>query len=353
MKQITLIRPDDWHCHLRDGEFLSRTVPDTATQFARAIVMPNLSPPVTTVAQAREYQQRILAHTPAGAAFTPLMTLYLTEELTADTLREAKTSGVITGCKLYPYGATTHSTKGITHLAHIYPLLECLQEIDMPLLIHGESIEPGVDIFDREEQFIDRELTPLLRRFPALRIVLEHISTRTAVDFVRANHPALLAATITAHHLWYNRDILLSGGIRPHYYCMPILKRRSDQEALLEAATSGDSQFFLGTDSAPHLRSRKESACGCAGIYTAFSAIELYAQLFESVNALAQLENFASVYGPQFYRLPVNQSHITLEKSPWRIPEELSFGDGALVPLLAGEMLDWKITTTGVSACPR
>jgi dihydroorotase len=341
MEQITLIRPDDWHCHLRDGEFLGRTVTDTACRFARAIVMPNLNPPVTTIDQARQYQQRILAQVPTGCTFQPLMTLYLTEQLTVETLRAAK-SGGITACKLYPAGATTHSAAGVSSLAKIYPLLECLQEIDLPLLIHGESIEPGVDIFDREQRFIHQELTPLLKNFPALRMVLEHISTQAAVDFVRES-PAQLAATITAHHLWYNRNALFTGGIRPHYYCMPILKRRSDQEALLSAAISGNPKFFLGTDSAPHAQSLKESACGCAGIYSAYSAIELYAHIFAQHQALDRLEKFASVYGALFYRLPLNQSKITLQKLPWQIPQQLSFGNTTVVPMLAGETLDWQI----------
>ncbi len=342
MEQITFIRPDDWHCHFRDGEFLARTVPDTACRFARAIVMPNLNPPVTTIDQARRYQQRILAHVPADCTFQPLMTLYLTEQITVETLRAAK-SGGITACKLYPAGATTHSAAGVSSLTKIYPLLECLEEMDLPLLIHGESIEPGVDIFDRELRFIHQELTPLLKHFPALRIVLEHISTQAAVDFVRES-PAQLAATITAHHLWYNRNALFTGGIRPHYYCMPILKRRSDQEALLNAAISGNPKFFLGTDSAPHAQSLKESACGCAGIYSAYSAIELYAHLFEQHQALDRLEKFASVYGTLFYRLPLNQSQITLQKSPWQIPQRLSFGDTTVVPMLAGETLAWRMS---------
>ncbi len=342
MEQITLIQPDDWHCHLRDGEFLARTVADTAARFQRAIVMPNLSPPITAIQQAQEYRQRILSHLPANSEFTPLMTLYLTEQLSATTLREAKESGVITACKLYPAGATTHSAAGVTQLKKIYHLLECLQEIDLPLLIHGESIDPSVDIFDREARFIEQELVPLLQHFPALRVVLEHISTATAVDFVRES-TAPLAATITAHHLWYNRNALFTGGIRPHYYCMPILKHRTDQEALLQAALSGNSKFFLGTDSAPHAQAQKESACGCAGIYSAFSAIELYTQLFMQHQKVSQLEKFASINGPLFYRLPVNTRKITLEKSPWVIPKSLPYGKAQLIPMFAGETLDWQI----------
>lgn len=342
MKQITLIQPDDWHCHFRDGEFLTRTVPDTASRFARAIVMPNLSPPITSVSQARDYRQRILSHIPTQVEFTPLMTLYLTEQLTAQTLQEGKESGIITACKLYPAGATTHSAAGVTKLSKIYPLLECLQKIDLPLLIHGESIDPEVDIFDREQRFIEQELRPLIKHFPELRIVLEHISTQAAVDFVLESPPQI-AATITAHHLWFNRNALFSGGIRPHYYCMPILKCRTDQNALLKAAISGNAKFFLGTDSAPHAQSRKESACGCAGIYSAFSAIELYTQLFDEHGALDQLEKFASVNGALFYRLPLNPNKITLKKSPWKIPQQLSFGGANLIPMLAGEMLEWQI----------
>jgi len=345
MEQVTLIRPDDWHCHLRDGEYLARTVKDTAARFARAMVMPNLVPPITGVAEANAYRQRILSHAPKESSFTPLMTLYLREDLTVETLRAAKDSGMIMACKLYPAGATTHSAAGIKKLSSIYPLLECLQEIDLPLLIHGESIDPQVDIFDREQRFIEQELAPLLQRFPRLRVVIEHISTRVAVDFVKASS-ASLAATITAHHLWFNRNALFSGGIRPHNYCLPILKRRSDQEALIKAATSGHAQFFLGSDSAPHPQSQKESACGCAGIYTAYAAIELYAQLFAEQNALDQLEKFASLNGPAFYRLPVNSEKITLIQSPWQAPTSLTFGGATLIPFLAGEMLQWRAPLT-------
>jgi dihydroorotase len=341
MKQLTITIPDDWHCHLRDGDFLPRTVADTARRFARAIVMPNLNPPVTSAMQAQEYRQRILKHVPINCTFTPLMTLYLTEQLSTAELQAAKAGG-ITACKLYPAGATTHSAAGIANLVNIYPLLECLQEMNLPLLIHGESIDPSVDIFDREQRFIDQELAPLLAQFPELRVVLEHISTRHAVDFVSEGSERL-AATITPHHLWFHRNALFTGGIRPHYYCMPILKRRSDQESLLKAATGGSPKFFLGTDSAPHPRLRKESDCGCAGIYSAYSAIEIYAQLFEEQQALDKLENFASVNGANFYQLPVNSHKITLEKSPWSIPRELAFGDSSLVPMLAGETIHWRI----------
>lgn len=343
MEQITLTRPDDWHCHFRDGELLPRTVNDTAARFGRAIVMPNLAPPIISVAAAQEYRQRILSHLTANTEFTPLMTLYLTEQLTTTTLREAKASGIIFACKLYPAGATTHSAQGVTQLTKIYSLFECMQEIDLPLLIHGEAIDPKVDIFDREQYFIEQDLIPLLQHFPKLRVVLEHISTRTAVDFVRAGSPQL-AATITAHHLWFNRNALFAGGIRPHYFCMPILKRNTDQQALISAATSGNAKFFLGTDSAPHPQSRKESACGCAGIYSAHAAIELYAQVFAQHQALDQLEKFASLNGAQFYRLPVNQNKITLKKMPWQIPQQLSFGNTTLIPMLAGETVDWCLS---------
>lgn len=344
MEQIGLIQPDDWHCHFRDGSFLARTVQDAARQFGRAIVMPNLQPPVTDSAAAASYRQRILAHRPAETAFTPLMTLYLTEQMTAANLRDAKASGIITACKLYPAGATTHSAAGITQLTRIYPLFECMQDLDLPLLIHGESIDPQIDIFDREQCFIQQELAPLLQHFPALRVVLEHISTRAAVDFVRASSQRV-AATITAHHLWFNRNALFSGGICPHYYCMPILKRQTDQAALIQAAISGHAQFFLGTDSAPHAQTRKESACGCAGIYSAYSAIELYAQIFAEHGALDRLEQFASINGARFYQLPLNTDTITLIKLPWQIPQQLSFGDTTLIPMLAGQTLDWQIHT--------
>jgi len=346
MKQITLTRPDDWHCHLRDGDYLTRTVGDISHQFGRAIVMPNLSPPVITVSQAREYRQRILNTIPQGRSFTPLMTLYLTEQSTIEELKKAKTCAWIAGCKLYPAGATTHSAAGITDLTKIYHLLACLEEIDLPLLIHGESINPQIDIFDRETHFIEDELIPLLKHFPALRVVLEHISTQEAVDFVR-EQPSKLAATITAHHLWANRNDLFQGGVRPHYFCMPILKRRKHQEALIKAATSGNEKFFLGTDSAPHPQFRKESACGCAGIYTAHSAIELYAQLFDQHQALEKLERFASLNGPAFYGLPTNPEKITLVKSPWQIPQQLTFGDTIIIPMLAGETLEWQIYPSG------
>ncbi|MBS0351185.1 MAG: dihydroorotase [Proteobacteria bacterium] len=342
MEQISLIRPDDWHCHLRDGEYLSRTVPDISTCFGRAIIMPNLTPPITTVTQANDYRMRILSHIPHPRKFDPLMTLYLTEQLSATTLREAKTSGFIYACKLYPAGATTHSAAGIAQLTRIFHLLECLEEIDLPLLIHGESIDPEVDIFDREKRFIDDHLAPLTQRFPKLRMVLEHVSTADGVDFIKESSE-FLAATITVHHLWFNRNALLAGGIRPHHYCMPVLKTRKDQEALLAIALSGHPRFFLGTDSAPHLQHKKESACGSAGVYSGYSAIELYAQLFEEHQALNKLEKFASINGPLFYRLPLNKDKVTLIKSPWVVPQQLPFGSGQLIPMLAGEILNWQL----------
>ena len=345
MEKLSLIKPDDWHCHFRDENYLSRTVPDAARQFYRAIAMPNLIPPITTVKQAAEYHQRILEKIPDRAQFMPLMTLYLTEHLSQNELKLAKKSGLITACKLYPAGATTHSAAGITQLTKIYPLLACMQEVDLPLLIHGESINPEVDIFDREERFIEDELIPLLKNFPQLRIVLEHISTATAVQFI-LDAPPQIAATITPHHLWYNRNFIFKGGLRPHYYCLPILKRRTDQEALLKAATSGHSKFFLGTDSAPHAQAKKESACGCAGVYNAFSAIELYAQIFEQEQALNQLEKFSSINGPKFYGLPINETTITLVKSPWEIPTQLPFGNETVIPMLAGETLNWRLTSS-------
>ncbi len=342
MEQITIIQPDDWHCHLRDREYLSRTVTDVAKRFGRAIVMPNLSPAIRQLGQAEAYRQRIIAEIPAGQQFIPLMTLYITENMTVTDLKEAKASGIIYGCKLYPAGATTHSNAGIAHLSRIYPLIAAMQELDLPLLIHGESIDPAVDIFERENHFVDQELVALIKNFPNLRIVLEHISTKNAVDFVRAG-PETLAATITAHHLWYNRNALFTGGLHPHYYCMPILKTKVDQQALIEAAISGHSKFFLGTDSAPHPQSQKESACGCAGIYSAHAAIELYTQVFAEHGALDKLEKFASINGPNFYRLPINKQRITLKKISWQVPSTLPFGNTLVIPMQAGEKLNWQL----------
>ncbi|MCU7941240.1 MAG: dihydroorotase [Candidatus Thiodiazotropha sp. (ex Cardiolucina cf. quadrata)] len=340
--QITLIRPDDWHLHLRDDEAMKSVVAHTAERFARAIVMPNLKPPVTTTAMAMAYRERILSALPSNSVFTPLMTLYMTDRLTSDEVIAAKKSQIIKGIKLYPAGATTHSDDGVTDIRKLYPVLETMQREGLPLLIHAEVTDPDVDIFDREQVFIDRHLRPLTRDFPALPMVFEHITTRQAVDFVRANE-GTVGATITVQHLLYNRNAMLVGGIRPHYYCLPILKRESHQRALIEAATSGESHFFLGTDSAPHPQHAKECACGCAGCYTAHAAIELYAEIFERANALDRLEGFASLFGPDFYRLPRNRDTITLAKKEWSIPESYQFGRDRVVPLGGGESVNWQL----------
>ncbi|MDP1997598.1 MAG: dihydroorotase [Gallionella sp.] len=341
MQQLTLTRPDDWHLHLRDGALMQSVLPDTARQFARAIVMPNLRPPITSVEQAQAYRARILAALPAGAAFEPLMTLYLTDNTTAQEIRNAKKSGVIHAVKLYPAGATTNSAAGVTDIRKTYPALEEMQRCGMPLLVHGEATDPAVDVFDRETVFIERALQPLLRDLPQLRVVFEHITTRDAVQFV-TDAPDTIAATITAHHLLYNRNALFSGGIRPHYFCLPVLKRETHRAALGAAAASGNPKFFLGTDSAPHAQHTKETACGCAGIYTAHAALELYAEAFERLNALDKLEGFASFYGADFYHLPRNTGKITLRKESWPVPESLAFGEHHLVPLRAGESIMWK-----------
>ncbi len=342
MDTLTLTRPDDWHLHLRDGDALRAVVPHSARQFARAIVMPNLRPPVTSTAQALAYWARILDAVPAGLDFQPLMTLYLTDNTAPAEISHARASGHVVACKLYPAGATTHSDAGITAVGKIYPVLEAMQTQGLPLLVHGEVTDPEVDLFDREAVFIEQVLQPLLRDFPALRIVMEHITTADAADFVRAA-PATVAATITAHHLLYNRNALFQGGIRPHYYCLPVLKRERHRQALVKAATSGNAKFFLGTDSAPHPRSGKEAACGCAGCYTAHAALELYAQAFAAAGALDRLEAFASFHGADFYGLPRNTSTITLRRQPQPIPPELPFGAETLIPLRAGETLDWQL----------
>jgi len=341
MKRITLIRPDDWHIHLRDGAALQTTVPHAAHQFARAIVMPNLRPPVTTTGSARAYRERILAAVPAGLDFEPLMTLYLTDNTSAEEIQAARDSGIVHGVKLYPAGATTNSDSGVTDLERVYPALEAMVETGLPLLVHGEVTEPEVDIFDRELRFIEDRLAPLLQRYPRLRVVLEHITTRDAVEFVRAA-PESVAATITAHHLLLNRNHMLVGGIRPHHYCLPVLKRETHRQALVEAAISGEPRFFLGTDSAPHAREDKESACGCAGMYTAPSAIELYAEVFDAAGALDRLEDFAGRFGPAFYGLPVNGDTITLEQTDWELPTSYPFGDTSVVPLRAGATVHWR-----------
>ena len=343
MQTIEIIYPDDWHCHLRDGDFLQSTVPDMARQFKRAVVMPNLVPPVTTVAMAHAYRERIQAAIPAGNDFTPLMTLYLTDETSPQTIVEAKKAGFIIGCKLYPAGVTTNSAAGVTALSKCDVVFETMSEVGLPLLIHGEVNDPTTDIFDRERVFIEQHLIPLTKRFPKLKIVLEHITTRDAVQFV-LQAPQNVAATITPHHLLLNRNDMLVGGIKPHHYCLPILKRQTHQAALIEAATSGNPKFFLGTDSAPHAKSKKETACGCAGVYNAFSAMELYTAAFEQANALDKLENFASHFGPAFYGLPANRAKLTLTKTPWQMPTTLAFGEETLIPFLAGETLAWKTT---------
>ncbi len=340
--RLTLTRPDDWHLHLRDGEALRAVLPHSARQFARAIVMPNLRPPVTTVATAAAYRQRILAALPAGMKFEPLMTLYLTDNTPGDEIRRAADSGFVKAVKLYPAGATTNSDAGVTDLAKCDAALAEMEKAGMPLLVHGEVTDPTVDIFDRENVFIDTVLKPLLARHPGLRVVFEHITTKDAAEFV-ASAGDNVAATITAHHLLYNRNAIFSGGVRPHYYCLPVLKRETHRAALLRAATSGSPRFFLGTDSAPHARHTKETSCGCAGCYTALSALELYAEAFESAGALDRLETFACFNGPDFYRLPRNADTVTLEKRPWVVPEELAYASGeVLVPLRAGETLSWQ-----------
>jgi dihydroorotase len=342
MRTIAITRPDDWHLHLRDGAQLRAVLPDTARRFARAIVMPNLKPPVTTTRLALEYRDRILAALPAGARFQPLMTLYLTDNTPPAEIAAARASGAVHAVKYYPAGATTHSDVGVTDIARCRGVLEAMEKHDMPLLVHGEVTEPEVDVFDRERVFIERVLTPLVSRFPGLRVVLEHVTTREAVDFVSAAPPRV-AATITAHHLLLSRDALFAGGIRPHLYCLPVLKREGHRRALVKAATSGHARFFLGTDSAPHARHTKETTCGCAGIYTAHAALELYAEAFAAAGALDKLEAFASRHGAQFYRLPVNGDSITLTETPWPVPEEIAFGPDRLVPLRAGASVAWKL----------
>jgi dihydroorotase len=340
-QKLTITRPDDWHLHLRDGAALSAVLPDTARQFARAIVMPNLRPPVTTVEQARAYRERILAALPAGMAFEPLMTLYLTDNTPAAEIAAARASGFVHAVKLYPAGATTNSDAGVTDLRRCAGALEAMQREGVPLLVHGEVTDGDIDIFDREAVFIDRVMTPLRRDFPELKVVFEHITTRDAAQYVRdAEGP--IGATITAHHLLYNRNAIFTGGIRPHYYCLPVLKREIHREALVAAATSGSARFFLGTDSAPHARGLKEHACGCAGCYTALHAMELYAEAFDQAGALDKLEGFASFHGPAFYGLPRNTGTLTLRREQWELPAELPYGDSTLVPLRGGETLHWK-----------
>jgi dihydroorotase len=342
MRTITIRRPDDWHLHLRDGEHLSAVLPDTARRFARAIVMPNLKPPVTTTRLALEYRDRVLAALPAGARFEPLMTLYLTDNTPASEIDQARASGKVHAVKYYPAGATTHSDAGVTDIGRCARALEAMEKHGIPLLVHGEVTDPVVDVFDKEKVFVEQVLTPLAARHPGLRIVLEHITTREAVEFVRGAPPRI-AATITAHHLLLSRGALFAGGIRPHLYCLPVLKREAHRQALVKAATSGSPKFFLGTDSAPHARHTKETDCGCAGIYTAHAAIELYAEAFAAAGALDKLEGFASRHGAQCYGLPANEDTITLSETSWAVPAELAFGADRLVPLRAGANVEWKL----------
>jgi len=342
MHELTLIRPDDWHLHLRDGDALNAVIGHSAARFARAIVMPNLKPPATTTEQALAYRDRILAALPAGSDFTPLMTLYLTDNTSPEEIVRAKESGVIHAVKLYPAGATTNSDSGVTHIYKPEAALRAMAELGIPLLVHGEVTEPEVDIFDREAEFLDTVLKPLLDHIPDLKVVAEHITTREMAEFV-LHAGDQVAATITPQHLLLNRNAMLVGGIRPHHYCLPVLKRESHREVLMEVATSGNPKFFLGTDSAPHAKGAKETACGCAGMYSAHAAIELYAEAFEQVRALDRLEGFASCYGPDFYGLPRNTDTITLRRESWEVPAAYAFGEEQLVPFRAGEQLAWQL----------
>ena len=347
MQTLILPRPDDWHVHLRDGAAMAAVLAHTARRFARAIVMPNLVPPVRTTAEALAYRERILAARPAGSDFEPLMTLYLTEDTTPEEISRAKLSGRIHGVKLYPAGATTHSEAGVRRLSRCLHVLERMEEVDLPLLVHGEVCDPEVDVFDREKVFVEEVLSPLVERLRELRVVLEHVTTREAVQFVEATGPKV-AATITAHHLLMNRNALFLSGLRPHHYCLPLPKREAHREALVAAATSGNPKFFLGTDSAPHPRSAKEAACGCAGVYTAHAALELYAVAFEEAGALDRLEGFASRFGAQFYRLPPAAGTVTLVRESWTVPKTLPFADGeVLVPFRAGETIPWRLAEAG------
>ncbi len=338
---LTLLRPDDWHLHVRDGAAMATVVPHTARQFGRAIIMPNLRPPVTTTEQALAYRDRILASVPAGLSFTPLMTLYLTDNTPASEIERAQAAGVV-ALKLYPAGATTNSDAGVTDIRKTYATLEAMQRAGLVLCVHGEVTDSTVDLFDREAVFIDRVMQPLRQDFPELKVVFEHITTKEAADYV-ASAGAFTAATITAHHLLYNRNAIFQGGLRPHYYCLPVLKRELHRQALLAAATSGSDRFFLGTDSAPHPAHLKEHAAACAGCYTALSAMELYAEAFESAGALDRLEAFASRNGPAFYNLPVNEGTITLKREAWTLPESVAFGDASLKPLRGGEVMHWRL----------
>lgn len=341
-EELRLRRPDDWHLHLRDGAALRAVLPFTAARFARAIVMPNLQPPVSTTALALAYRERILAALPAGARFQPLMTLYLTDQSNAAEIERAHASGAIFGCKLYPAGATTHAEDGVTDIARLEPALAAMTRLDLPLLLHGEVTDPEVDVFEREARFIDRVLAPLTERWRALRIVFEHVSTRAAVEFVRGARRGV-AATITPQHLLLNRNALFAGGLRPHHFCLPVLKTETDRRSLLEVLAGGDTRFFLGTDSAPHERAAKEAACGCAGIFSAHAGIELYAEIFDAEGILPRLQGFASEYGADFYRLPRNQDQITLVRQPWTPPASYPYAAGELVPLRSGERIGWRL----------
>ena len=342
MDRITITTPDDWHLHLRDADALRVVLAHTAAQFARAIVMPNLMPPVVTTGLAQAYRERILSVVPAGSSFVPLMTLYLTDKTHPDEIRRAKQSGCVFAVKYYPAGATTNSDSGVTDIGKCHAVLEAMAKESLPLLIHGEVTDPAIDVFDRERTFIERELIALVERYPQLRIVLEHITTSYATDFV-LSAPSNVGATITAHHLLLNRNAIFQGGIRPHHYCLPVLKRERHRQALVKAATSGNPKFFLGTDSAPHERSSKENDCGCAGVYTAHAALEFYAEVFDAAGALDRLEGFASHHGADFYGLPRNATRITLEKSEWRVPDSFPYGGGQLVPLRAGASVAWRV----------
>lgn len=341
-KTITITKPDDWHLHLRDGEMLGTAVPHTARSFSRAIVMPNLKPPVTTVEQALAYRQRILNALPTDTNFSPLMTLYLTDNLAQEELVRLSEEPAVVAVKYYPAGATTNSDSGVSSIDRVMPSLEVMAKRGIPLLIHGEVTDGEIDIFDREQRFIDTVLAPLRAQLPELKVVLEHITTANAVEFV-TEQSSNVAATITVHHLLYNRNHLLAGGVRPHFYCLPVLKRNSHQLALIEAATSGNPKFFLGTDSAPHPKGDKEAACGCAGIYTAPGALELYAEVFDQADALDRLEGFASFYGPRFYGLPVNTEKISLVRDSWQMEESFQFGSNTVIPVRAGETLHWRL----------
>jgi len=343
MDKITITKPDDWHLHLRDGAVLSDIVPHTAARFARAIIMPNLSPPITHVKQALSYRDRILAAVPDDLSFNPLMTLYLTDNLSADEVQRAAESEFIHAIKYYPAGATTNSDAGVSNLQKVYPVLKTMAKLGLPLLVHGEVTDSDVDVFDREAVFIEQVLKPLLSEIPNLKLVLEHITTQQAVEFVQQANDNI-AATITPQHLLFNRNAIFKGGIRPHYFCLPILKREQHRQALIAAATSGNAKFFLGTDSAPHSQHAKESACGCAGMYSAYSAIELYAEAFEQANALEKLEGFASYFGADFYGLPRNTDKLTLIRKEWTVPDKLPFADENIIPMKAGEVINWKLS---------